>query len=50
MSITKNMSKVLANTISVVATHVSDTSTKACPLTILQEPKMPKALLKKSAK
>lgn len=49
MKIMKKLSKGVASVVSKVATNVAYTSTEACiSLDGLEEPKMPKALLKKT--
>lgn len=50
MNTTKNISEILSTKISEVSTKVANTSTKQTLIWMWQEPKMPKALLKKSAK
>ncbi len=48
MNTTKKVSKFIANSISTVSTKVAYTSTTKCAFLILEEPKMPKSLLKKA--
>ena len=48
MNITEKVSKILAIKISNIATNIAYTSTKACVGYALEEPKMPKSLLKKA--
>ncbi len=48
MNITEKISKILAIKISNIATNIAHTSTKACVGYGLEEPKMPKSLLKKA--
>ncbi|MCY6355310.1 cyclic lactone autoinducer peptide [Clostridium sp. ZS2-4] len=48
MNTTKKLSKFIANKISNVSTKVAHTSTRACACLILEEPKIPKSLLKKA--
>ncbi|EDS77872.1 hypothetical protein [Clostridium massiliodielmoense] len=49
MKIMKKLSKGFASTISKMATNIAYTSTEACvSLDGLEEPKMPKCLLKKT--
>ncbi|MEL7597696.1 MAG: cyclic lactone autoinducer peptide [Clostridiaceae bacterium] len=48
MNTTKKVSKFIANKISNVSTKIAHTSTKKCLAFFLEEPKMPKSLLKKA--
>ncbi|MCY6355339.1 cyclic lactone autoinducer peptide [Clostridium sp. ZS2-4] len=48
MNTTKKLSKFIANSISNISTKVAYTSTKKCAFLVLEEPKMPKSLLKKA--
>ncbi len=48
MNITEKASKILAMKISDIATNIGHTSTQACMAYALEEPKMPKSLLKKA--
>lgn len=46
MNITKKVSKLMAERISSVTTNIAKTSTKECINMTLEEPKIPKSLLK----
>lgn len=48
MNITEKVSKILAIKISSIATNIAHTSTQACMAYALEEPKMPKSLLKEA--
>lgn len=48
MSTTMNLYRALAEKISDISTKVAKTSTKACVTMLIEEPKMPKSLLKKA--
>ena len=48
MNITEKISKILAIKISDITTNIAHTSTQACIGYALEEPKIPKSLLKKA--
>lgn len=48
MNTSKKLSNLIATKVSNISTKVAHTSTKACAILTLEEPKMPKSLLKKA--